>query len=1355
MSRIVFHRPARVAPPQLPTDPVVIAAPPQPAGKDSNASWVMLLMPLLSSVSMAGYMIVAGKKMLILLGISFVLLSVGVTVGVRMQMRGTARKTRVLARDRYLEHLIDVRGTARQVAADQRVVAAWQHPSPHRLRAIATRRRRVWERRVTDADFLRVRIGVGRAPLATPIRLATRNDPTVEYDARARTAAEQLVASAATVGQQPAVVDLSRGGVVSLLGPAAQARSLARTLLAQVAVGHAPDDVAVAVVTAGEDWEWAKWLPHVHEPEATAAAGVMPLVAEDFEGIADHVQARLTAAREQQSARRGLAPERGGADPRQRLVVLLDHYDPRSAWARSAAAAQLLDAAGPATGIVVVCVVEREEDEPTRADIRVRVRADASLTVETRRRDPAVDQVTDIVADQPEAELCESIARALAPLRLSAEGEEILAQTVSLPALLGVTDLDTFTPEDHWVGPGDDAVLRVPIGFDSEGRPLELDLKESARNGMGPHGLIVGATGSGKSELLRTLVSGLTTTHSPELLSLVLVDFKGGATFAGVTEVPHVAGLITNLVDDLALVDRVRDALVGEQQRRQRMLRDAGNLDNVREYQLRRAAGQTGPEGRPLEPLPYLLVIVDEFGELLTGRPDFIDLFVQIGRVGRSLGMHLLLASQRLEEGRLRGLDSNLSYRICLRTFSAAESRTVIGTPDAYRLPPIPGSAYLKVAESVYERLRVAHVSGPHLSAEERLAQLGSGAPTLAEFVLRTPPAPDGDGEPDHPDRLSWPAALPEAPSRPQLPGPTEMQVLVQRLIQAGQPVHQVWLPPLPAALPLDALTGPVAVSPERGLHAQWWPQQGELHIPLGVVDVPLRQQQHALTAEFAKDHGHLALVGAPQTGRSTFLRTLMLSAMLTHTPDQVQFLCLDFGGGTLQPYERAPHVSGVAGRHDVPRVRRVLAEAAQLIGERERLFREWGVDSVAEFRRRREAAELPAGTRAADVFLLVDNWGAARGEVEGIDAAVLDIANRGLGVGVHLVLTANRWADLRMALRDSFSARLELRLNDPADSELNRRAARQLVGAGPGRGMTAQGLQFQVALPRLDGLDSAESLADAQQETLTKLAAGWTGRPAPAVRMLPQRVLVPELPKAPEPAPDAGVPIGLSEDDLSAVRLDLTTDEQHLLVYGDSGAGKSSFLRMWMAQLAAARPATDVRFIVFDYRRSLFGGVPESHLGAYAGDSNAARVYVDQVVAKLAERLPPADVTMSRLRERSWWTGPEFYLVVDDYDLVGGSRQSPLAALADYLPQAREIGLHLVAARRVAGTSRTQMTEPLLGRMRELGTAGLLLSGDSREGALVGTERATLRPPGRGLLVRRNHPSTVVQTALRPEDDA
>ena len=224
---------------------------------------------------------------------------------------------------------------------------------------------------------------------------------------------------------------------------------------------------------------------------------------------------------------------------------------------------------------------------------------------------------------------------------------------------------------------------------------------------MGPHGLCVGATGSGKSEFLRTLTLGLVATHPPEALNLVLVDFKGGATFLGFERLNHVAAVITNLADEAHLVARMRDALSGELNRRQELLRAAGNVANVADYESARRRGVA------LAPLPTLFIVVDEFSELLSQHPDFVELFVAIGRVGRSLGMHLLLASQRLEEGRLRGLETHLSYRICLKTFSASESRAVLGTADAFDLPNTPGAAYLKTASGDLVRFQSAYVSGP------------------------------------------------------------------------------------------------------------------------------------------------------------------------------------------------------------------------------------------------------------------------------------------------------------------------------------------------------------------------------------------------------------------------------------------------------------------------------------------------------------------------------------------------------------------------------------------------------------------------------------------------------------------
>ncbi|GAA3042342.1 hypothetical protein GCM10020000_21610 [Streptomyces olivoverticillatus] len=294
--------------------------------------------------------------------------------------------------------------------------------------------------------------------------------------------------------------------------------------------------------------------------------------------------------------------------------------------------------------------------------------------------------------------------------------DEPLLANLDFADLLGLGDPAAVDVATAWRPRTAAERLRVPIGVGEDGTPVMLDLKEAAQDGMGPHGLCVGATGSGKSELLRTLVLGLAVTHSSETLNFVLADFKGGATFAGMAELPHVAAVITNLADDLTLVDRMRDSITGELQRRQELLRAAGNYANLGDYEKARAAGA------PLEPLASLVLVIDEFSELLTAKPDFIDMFIQIGRIGRSLGVHLLLASQRLEEGRLRGLDTYLSYRIGLRTFSAAESRTALGVPDAYHLPSVPGSGYLKFGTDEMTRFKAAYVSADYRGA--------GGAPT-------------------------------------------------------------------------------------------------------------------------------------------------------------------------------------------------------------------------------------------------------------------------------------------------------------------------------------------------------------------------------------------------------------------------------------------------------------------------------------------------------------------------------------------------------------------------------------------------------------------------------------------------
>lgn len=934
---------------------------------------------------------------------------------------------------------------------------------------------------------------------------------------------------------------------------------------------------------------------------------------------------------------------------------------------------------------------------PDRGDVTVHVEA-GELTIRDRTGDDRVGRPDGLTTDQADAcvrRLAASAGRvAQAPVRGTPRNWQ---------DLLGITDPTTLDPAAAWRSPAQDRFLRVPIGLSDNGTPVELDLKEAAQQGMGPHGLCVGATGSGKSELLRTLTLGLITSHPPDELNLILVDFKGGATFLGLERTAHVSAVITNLDEESHLVARMRDALAGEMHRRQQLLRSAGNLANIAGY---RQAQASRPD---LTALPVLLIVVDEFSELLAQQPDFAELFVAIGRVGRSLGMHLLLASQRLDEGRLRGLDTHLSYRICLKTFSAAESRAVLGVGDAHELPNTPGVGYLKTASGDMTRFRTAFVSGPVTANPAPPEE--HPRPRLFTAVRQ---------EPDHP--------APESTCRS---APTVLDTVVDRLAGFGAPAHRVWLPPLSRAPALDAVLSRAPTD-----------QAAPLTVPIGLVDRPFEQRRDLFTVALGGAAGNVAVVGGPRSGKSTALRTLMLALAATNDPREVQFYGLDLGGGALAAMSELPHVGAVAGRQDTELIRRIVAECESLLRTRESRFRRGGIESMSEYRRRRAAGD-PA-TEAdpyGEVFLVVDGWSVLRREFDHLEPSITALAVQGLSYGIHVLLAASRWADLRPALKDQLGTRIELRLGDPAESEMDRKRARQLTDGTPGRGLTRDGHETVIAVPRLDGQPTADGLAAALTAAADTLRIRYAHHSAPPITQLPALVHLHDLAAAESPT---RVVIGIGENGNAPVTMDFAA-QQHLIVLGDVECGKTAVLRALCTGLTARNSPDAVQLVVVDFRRTLLGVVESEHLTGNVMAEAPLAAAVPALVECLAARMPGADVTQQQLRTRSWWSGPEIYVVIDDYDLVAGG--AGLTPLLTYLPHARDVGLHVIVARRSGGAARA-MFDPLLARLRDLGAMGLMMSAGPEEGVLLGSARPTALAPGRATLITRGVAEQLIQVA-------
>jgi S-DNA-T family DNA segregation ATPase FtsK/SpoIIIE len=848
----------------------------------------------------------------------------------------------------------------------------------------------LWERRPVDSDFLVLRLGVADLPSESRVTVADGGDPEL------RTRAEAKLDARHSVPSIPFALDCRRAGVIGLSGERAGAIGLARWLILQAAILHSPGELVIVAALDSDDsddWSWLKWLPHLRpdrvglqsDPVVVGRPAAEDLLAE----VRDLAKTRRAQARAQAAS---------GVKPPQLLLLIGEDTGVDRALVSSA----LTDL--PGVAITAVWLGRDARNLPGQTGAIVTMDSGRAVLSVT---DVASGQTTDEVsADAVALELAERSARQLAPVRDISE----LARAGDIPkrvGLLGLLDLLPPTAEElerRWTRWSGD--LQATLGVGADGL-LTVDLRSE-----GPHALIAGTTGSGKSELLRTFVAAAAAAIPPNRLSFLLVDYKGGAAFAPCAALPHVVDIVSDLDEHLA--ERALVSLNAELKRRERILAEEGAKDVV---ELARRNVDAAP--------PLLVIAVDEFARLREEVPDFVDGVVDIAQRGRSLGVHMVLAAQTLRNAFTPAIRANTNLRLALRVSEESESEDIIASPVAARIPSgenARGRAFVRTGHGELREFQAAYISGRSQTTDQGEMQIAPYALAALSTVE------DGSGFGADSDAESDLVSLGQAARD------------AHENMQLAMPAPP-WLPTLPEVLDLDGLQG--AEVPDGG-------------VAIGLVDLPQLQRQDPLVLDL-KGSGHVAVFGAGNSGKTTVLTSTALALARSSRPERLNLYGLDAANGGLAPLERLAHCGAVVMVDEQERVQRLL----RLLLAR---VQQGGT---------RGSGGMQRDSGVETTVLLLDDFGSFAQQYDHPGTGspyeqLQQILAGGRAAGVHVILTASRRGALPATLASYFGQRLVLRMPTQEDmfslglDSKTVRGARLPVGSG----FTQDSQEFHVAVP-------------------------------------------------------------------------------------------------------------------------------------------------------------------------------------------------------------------------------------------------------------------------------------------------
>lgn len=1248
--KLYIDRPPRIEP-RLPSGLYPIPTPP-----DNQENFGQLLQQaFLPMMMILGYILMSffgqGRNLLMMIPMA---LSVIGTVALAIYTNSREKKQREEAEAAYKRRISELRRKMESEHEQQRIYYFYNYPNPEKTLGIASdlmrepdareeairSGTRLWERRPNDHDFMYLRLGIStrastviykisenektenplmreatrlaedsrllyNVPVTVPVYLPS--DDTQKKKVEKKQEQQQDESGKQEETQESKGITVRHS--IGITGTSAEkVHAYLRAMLVDYTAFHSPQDTMLYVAgtsAARAYWRWAYALPHCKEADKSET-----LLFEADERPGENEPDRMRQFWKNirvilERRRMRLQDKESGADVKLPfLLVVVDARAPAPDWSclrdlegEAAISTILMD--GQMLGAGIIFLVPDRSKVPSRcsAVIEVDDDPDDEESAVFRYAETGFNTVryvgsAKLVSAQEKAR---EFSRCLEPVDIRRGYGSSLAATVTLMEMLNLQSIDQMQEfaRENWqrsMTPNSADWPYTAVGLLSGNEPRVLTFSAKAD---GVHGVIAGSTGSGKSELLMTLIIGMALNFSPDALNFVLVDYKGGSAFEPFKRLPHAVDIVSNL--DQSATARVFASIISELDRRQRLNTYTNSKDIVH---YRKKGLNLEPE-RP--PYPHLFIIIDEFAEMISGNAEYKAQLESITRLGRALGVSLILAAQR-PVGVTDQMRANIKFRISLRVETPDDSREVLRRADAAFLPPgIPGRGYLQIGNENIELIQTAYTGGDYKGPQEENitpnvfwldrprktgGQKSTEPPKLYDVIVEM--LANLSTQESKPQWRPWPKFLPTQSGANVLSLESALDTAYMsdddiELLRASDSQKV-------AGFALNEKAAAFWDEEFRWEGAGWG--KTAMRPLVGLIDNPYQASQKPLKIDFP--NGHAVIFGASGRGKTTFLRTVITSLALTHSPDELRVYILDFGGRALAILRDLPHVGAVITSEEEERVLRALRKVNDIIDYRQVLFSEARVNSLDSYNQAYPEKRLPA------VLVVIDNFAEFKEYYDGLMGPLISLARESRAYGVHFLISADLPNALTGKLYNLITERFTLKLSDPSEyGEVVGRGVPADLSPIPGRGYARLGstpLEFQTALTFAPDEGDPDGLAKINRMCMRMKdlwGEGWKGERPSSIETLPLRVSLENVIQQ-ATLPEArriNAVMGIDDRSLEPALIDIERQGPHLVILGQPFSGKTTAMRVMLLSAAYNYSPDEVMMVLVDFSRKLWKG--------------------------------------------------------------------------------------------------------------------------------------------------------------------